>query len=165
MASSSSAGNTRGLIEAPRAGRGGTSSRLSSAGNTRGLIEATSCSMPHWSADDTASSAGNTRGLIEACSASTWRATSEKSSAGNTRGLNEAHGISLRSTIGASLPRGIPAASLKRIRTEPRTGGGQTLDGLPRGIPAASLKQVVPRSRLLISLVPPVFRGEYPRPH
>ena len=59
------------------------------------------------------------------------------SSAGNTRGLIEAAGVPVRIHRGAvSLPRGIPAASLKP--------GFDQLDVPP-----------------LVG----VFRGEYPRPH
>ena len=59
------------------------------------------------------------------------------SSAGNTRGLIEAHYTRSVADDGhVSLPRGIPAASLKRDRYE----------------------IVLPRRRR-------VFRGEYPRPH
>ena len=60
----SSAGNTRGLIEATQRRLVNTGSKGSSAGNTRGLIEALRnsavCKRKSWS------SAGNTRGLIEA---------------------------------------------------------------------------------------------------
>ena len=60
----------------------------SSAGNTRGLIEA--MMETHLSIHRVASSAGNTRGLIEAA-ATPWPPTFVlMSSAGNTRGLIEA---------------------------------------------------------------------------
>ena len=61
-----------------------------------------------------------------------------RSSAGNTRGLIEATASS--ASLWAKcwcLPRGIPAASLKQ-GVDPRRG--ETRPGLPRGIPAASLK-------------------------
>ena len=132
----SSAGNTRGLIEAPGrlrrhgAGQSGlprgipaASLKLSalpldtapiigsSAGNTRGLIEATACARVRL--PSRLSSAGNTRGLIEALGR--WQEASvvPASSAGNTRGLIEASS-SERWFAGRSLrlPRGIPAASL-----------------------------------------------------
>ena len=59
-----------------------------------------------------------------------------------------------------SLPRGIPAASLK-LRNGERVVWLADL-GLPRGIPAASLKLVDGHSRRVLRRV---FRGEYPRPH
>ena len=60
-----------------------------------------------------------------------------------------------------SLPRGIPAASLKPRQDEERLLAGA--ERLPRGIPAASLK---PReTKTSIKTGPSVFRGEYPRPH
>ena len=84
-----------------------------------------------------------------------------------------------------SLPRGIPAASLKRERLA--VAYGHELVSLPRGIPAASLKLVVleplhglhkqssaGNTRGLIEAPvrahhgnghDGVFRGEYPRPH
>ena len=67
--SPSSAGNTRGLIEAIRGGVGRRRrARVSSAGNTRGLIEASSVLVAYLaSLGFSLSSAGNTRGLIEAC--------------------------------------------------------------------------------------------------
>ena len=83
-----------------------------------------------------------------------------------------------------SLPRGIPAASLKRNH---RAGHVVADVGLPRGIPAASLKHVLLRAQWAASFRLPrgipaaslkrtasgtranrgrrVFRGEYPRPH
>ena len=59
-----------------------------------------------------------------------------------------------------SLPRGIPAASLKgRVVWKCRA----VSRSLPRGIPAASLKvRQDPRKR---GRERDVFRGEYPRPH
>ena len=156
----SSAGNTRGLIEArrrPRTARcacrlprgipaaslkrGPTESlhgihAVSSAGNTRGLIEAwlprESHRMPGWS------SAGNTRGLIEAATGAPGRRTRT----GLPRGIPAAslkHVVLHRFPfgLGASLPRGIPAASLK---PRPRGLAVWRLGRLPRGIPAASLK-------------------------
>ena len=62
--STSSAGNTRGLIEALAKNKNTLTAIASSAGNTRGLIEALSARDP--SRTKTVSSAGNTRGLIEA---------------------------------------------------------------------------------------------------
>ena len=58
------------------------------------------------------------------------------------------------------LPRGIPAASLKRSNVAPDTVREVRL---PRGIPAASLKRSAPAMRSHCSRY--VFRGEYPRPH
>ena len=94
--------------------RGPGSAGRSSAGNTRGLIEAPApLPLPSRPA---ASSAGNTRGLIEASASPAWRRGRRRSSAGNTRGLIEAAGTSHEGGIPApGLPRGIPAASLKRI--------------------------------------------------
>ena len=61
-------------------------------------------------------------------------------SAGNTRGLIEARGRAPAGTARrSSVPRGIPAASLKLQRGHP---GHRQVSGVPRGIPAASLKQV-----------------------
>ena len=109
---------------------------LSSAGNTRGLIEAsgTALALPpgSWS------SAGNTRGLIEARGG--WRdrdRTERWSSAGNTRGLIEACSGPPRPARASCLPRGIPAASLKHSQV---CAFGSVALRLPRGIPAASLK-------------------------
>ena len=131
----SSAGNTRGLIEA-RTGRGVDRSRpyQSSAGNTRGLIEA--LRPKRASAAPSKSSAGNTRGLIEAPGCPAVAHPHLASSAGNTRGLIEACAARTGAGWRRGLPRGIPAASLK-----PRDAG--------RGDA---------RHRA-------VFRGEYPRPH
>ena len=155
------------------------------------------------------SSAGNTRGLIEAwwasmsmrrgrsClprgipAASLKRHAPEllaldvcRSSAGNTRGLIEAGPLQLAGLHPTRLPRGIPAASLKRID---RRNTQTCKDRLPRGIPAASLKRVgglgpvvhaglssAGNTRGLIEARSRsgttarwtcVFRGEYPRPH
>ena len=85
------------------------------------------------------SSAGNTRGLIEASTTSELRRVEDnRSSAGNTRGLIEAGAAGASQTPPLpSLPRGIPAASLKRILPLP---GRWRRGRLPRGIPAASLK-------------------------
>ena len=66
------------------------------------------------------------------------------SSAGNTRGLIEAGSCtSRRPSEVARLPRGIPAASLKRAHGPQRVVRGERL---PRGIPAASLKPHVVHS-------------------
>ena len=178
----SSAGNTRGLIEARSASHCGYV-LTSSAGNTRGLIEA----HWHWSTlrnvgslprGIPAASLKHKEGLVR-LRRGLW------SSAGNTRGLIEARRAGRPSTPGRSrLPRGIPAASLKRQEPWCRhcareglprgipaaslkhsvtvTDGGSGYVSLPRGIPAASLKQHRPDA-----VHPParVFRGEYPRPH
>ena len=112
---------------------GVTASTLSSAGNTRGLIEATD--QPRRDDDSDMSSAGNTRGLIEARRPTIIDPAGRQSSAGNTRGLIEAATAARAGPPAASLPRGIPAASLKHI------------DAL-KGDDIAD-----------------VFRGEYPRPH
>ena len=84
----SSAGNTRGLIEAVDSRHLLGTLPPSSAGNTRGLIEAESASSP--SSVSPWSSAGNTRGLIEAASFRRDGRGRLESSAGNTRGLIEA---------------------------------------------------------------------------
>ena len=135
----SSAGNTRGLIEATRPRRM-RAELTSSAGNTRGLIEARFRPDVVHSYLDTASSAGNTRGLIEANRTSAGVGKRHRrSSAGNTRGLIEAiTGISPTIRACPSLPRGIPAASLKHVEYGQQQQRGASL---PRGIPAASLKR------------------------
>ncbi len=113
---------------------------LSSAGNTRGLIEACGMLVNHRNLG-LKSSAGNTRGLIEA--RESYRRPSSPwftSSAGNTRGLIEARRRTASRRRTFRLPRGIPAASLKLLVGLFLLKPGQ---GLPRGIPAASLKQEV----------------------
>ena len=62
-------------------------------------------------------------------------------------------------TLAQSLPRGIPAASLKLGKARAL---GRVHLRLPRGIPAASLKQ---RRGHVPGDVCDVFRGEYSRPH
>ena len=155
------------------------------------------------------SSAGNTRGLIEASRGCSGSSRTHRSSAGNTRGLIEAAPPrAARCAPPPSLPRGIPAASLK---PGARVGHVENPVSLPRGIPAASLKpscsppaaqreRRLPRGIPAASLKPEaagnrvaalklssagntrglieakkrtasslqtrrVFRGEYPRPH
>ena len=174
MPSPSSAGNTRGLIEAVFGGSAGNSLRWSSAGNTRGLIEAEEPwlfarprqrlprGIPAASLKGhggrrakrtcrSSSSAGNTRGLIEAATGplADGRCSSPSSSAGNTRGLIEAccaGSASANWLIWISLPRGIPAASLKQGCRE-SSDRRQSDARLPRGIPAASLKLVAKRAQ------------------
>ena len=79
-----------------------------------------------------ASSAGNTRGLIEAVDQPSGVPSCWASSAGNTRGLIEAADVELRRHPAERLPRGIPAASLKRvdcrliIADEPSSSAGNT---------------------------------------
>ena len=92
----SSAGNTRGLIEASCGGCDPLRGEVSSAGNTRGLIEA-SYGARKANPGSPSSSAGNTRGLIEAVIWLGPRSRMMGSSAGNTRGLIEAspHAVSL----------------------------------------------------------------------
>ena len=85
----SSAGNTRGLIEAGSTLCPRSSMPTSSAGNTRGLIEANVLYVILWVAPFK-SSAGNTRGLIEAGPSWYPHIGGGASSAGNTRGLIEA---------------------------------------------------------------------------
>ena len=146
---------------------------LSSAGNTRGLIEA--CGGGSARIGRVASSAGNTRGLIEANSLLQVQCVhSSMSSAGNTRGLIEAPPSPCPAPDPAGLPRGIPAASLKQLGTRqlrPRE------HGLPRGIPAASLKRLavrlavigftagLPRGIPAASLKPVCPRSVNPRGH
>ena len=131
----------------------------SSAGNTRGLIEAhtigTLSSGNDWS------SAGNTRGLIEAGYS---RCPVVDTAVRLPRGIPAASLKQYKTSCPSCkrkirLPRGIPAASLK-----PRTGAGAGGGGfrLPRGIPAASLKHRGSQRHAYRSRV---FRGEYPRPH
>ena len=85
----------------------------SSAGNTRGLIEATlPAGVQPVGAE---SSAGNTRGLIEAVILlSCAEPVTVRLPRGNTRGLIEARGMEQNRSLFVRLPRGIPAASLKR---------------------------------------------------
>ena len=133
---------------------------MSSAGNTRGLIEAVYMVLQLLSiyrlprgipaaslkpffiyltlSRSSTSSAGNTRGLIEALRVRSSMPTQFKSSAGNTRGLIEASSPPTVTFYYPRLPRGIPAASLKpAVLIMPRGPAVR----LPRGIPAASLKQ------------------------
>ena len=134
---------------------------MSSAGNTRGLIEAAWGSQAHRPATSLprgipaaslkrlAPGRGKhalqvfrlPRGIpaasLKLCVVCTTADGPGRSSAGNTRGLIEAYRTSRVGRVGQRLPRGIPAASLKpeqwhRFGFDPR--------GLPRGIPAASLK-------------------------
>ena len=178
----SSAGNTRGLIEArPRSRLSMTrtclprgipaaslkqrrfrrrgSSPSSSAGNTRGLIEATTSSRAF------VSSPCLPRGIPAASlkPEEPLDATRPRdgSSAGNTRGLIEAvTRWGLQRCGSWSLPRGIPAASLKRRRV--RTAARLTTPssaGNTRGLIEA-------RAEIRASVANAgVFRGEYPRPH
>ena len=90
------------------------------------------------------SSAGNTRGLIEAC----WHVPGRESYVSLPRGIPAASlkpggGVSL-SGGSVGLPRGIPAASLKLGAL---AGCGARMSSLPRGIPAASLKPCRPAWR------------------
>ena len=86
----SSAGHTRGLIEASLSPSPLLPRNASSAGHTRGLIEAASDRA--FSKPRQESSAGHTRGLIEALSMASTLIVPVKSSAGHTRGLIEASG-------------------------------------------------------------------------
>ena len=156
----SSAGNTRGLIEAANPAPWWSFACGSSAGNTRGLIEAGRRTrgsaarrrlprgIPAASLKPTtllgagAAVAGLPRGIP---AASLKRELSldigpgqPESSAGNTRGLIEATARGWPCPGCERLPRGIPAASLKRADGAPTL---QPPSSLPRGIPAASLKQ------------------------
>ena len=88
VATKSSAGNTRGLIEACRPGQSGRRGRRSSAGNTRGLIEATTA---------VGTGPGRSSRLPRGIPAASLKL-------GVRRGW-------CRPAVG--LPRGIPAASLK----------------------------------------------------
>ena len=134
--SASSAGNTRGLIEAAGAGDG-----LRAVVRLPRGIPAASLklkSIRQSTRVSYMSSAGNTRGLIEAPARPRRRACGCQSSAGNTRGLIEAQRWpSSPAPQAQRLPRGIPAASLKHRHT---LRCRYTDRGLPRGIPAASLK-------------------------
>ena len=180
----SSAGNTRGLIEARRGRRRRSAARslprgipaaslkhlhglryhirrrVSSAGNTRGLIEADGRELV--AVADLPSSAGNTRGLIEARSTGSAPRTSGRSSAGNTRGLIEACGP------GGETGRRIRASSAGNTRGLIEAWGPLFRSAwqggcLPRGIPAASLKP--DGDQVVLAGCGRVFRGEYPRPH
>ena len=106
------------------------------------------------------SSAGNTRGLIEGSGTCARRLRRDSSSAGNTRGLIEGQVGQAVEAEHRSLPRGIPAASLKdrplrlsRFATAPSSAGNTR--GLIEG--ETPYFCAVRRSE--------VFRGEYPRPH
>ena len=154
----SSAGNTRGLIEATRSATGRERRSGSSAGNTRGLIEAST--PPPGPARADTSSAGNTRGLIEAHARTGSPRWPSRSSAGNTRGLIEALGRRRSRTRNGRSSAGNTRGLIEAWRELNCGGGGG--GGLPRGIPAASLKLVGRLTSCLRSLV---FRGEYPRPH
>ena len=181
----SSAGNTRGLIEAEDVYRIAADINRSSAGNTRGLIEA--IRRAGWSNAlrfclprgipaaslkrlmqatfyaALASSAGNTRGLIEARADARRPGTDRcSSSAGNTRGLIEASYASAGMPgTPTSLPRGIPAASLKRWANRPLRPAEErgSSAGNTRGLIEARRRKSRNRD------APRVFRGEYPRPH
>ena len=183
MTRASSAGNTRGLIEAAAAetaslGSIGLPRGIPAASLKRGRLRSGSRRLRRLPRGIPAASLKLRVGHYET-------RPSTASSAGNTRGLIEAGRAvaSLRSGRLRSLPRGIPAASLK-----PRHAPHELphREGLPRGIPAASLKQDARSSRLrrpcrlprgipAASLkrlggrggraVGRVFRGEYPRPH
>ena len=139
----------------------------SSAGNTRGLIEACVDERRREPASLNPSSAGNTRGLIEARTCGRVPvfarvrlprgipAASLKHCDGNDVGPASAQW---------RLPRGIPAASLKRRRQSAehtyhhlatRSSAGNT-----RGLIEADDATLSMRSRAM-----KVFRGEYPRPH
>ena len=118
--------------------------------------------MPAASADDRGlSSAGNTRGLIEAHAAFHSADPRSKSSAGNTRGLIEA----CRTARGGAnrwrrLPRGIPAASLKRDYQ------ADLVDRLRKSSAGNTRGLIEARGPELMALMDQaVFRGEYPRPH
>ena len=142
---SSSAGNTRGLIEASVPSYASANGPKSSAGNTRGLIEANVQLL------STVGSVRLPRGIPAASLKRPERVGRVErvavSSAGNTRGLIEAR-RSVRRVLRQRLrlPRGIPAASLKRDGGV----GKVSFDAkrLPRGIPAASLKRTNPRGLL-----------------
>ena len=147
---------------------------VSSAGNTRGLIEArvTPASRPPL---PISSSAGNTRGLIEARSRGTSRSAGRRLPRGiPAASLKLVWALRRYSLASGRLPRGIPAASLKRkelpdggVETD-RSSAGNTRglieappylfppillpQRLPRGIPAASLKPGVEASRVKNSM-------------
>ena len=163
----SSAGPTRGLIEACRDPHSTASCRASSAGPTRGLIEAGSSRAARPSrrrlprvlpaaslkrlrdhasnSSLTQSSAGPTRGLIEARLRRCLPAAPVRSSAGPTRGLIEASPLWCTPCVTTRrLPRVLPAASLKRAS---RRESHRRQVCLPRVLPAASLKRGHARSR------------------
>ena len=178
----SSAGNTRGLIEAARTPPiKWTPSRLprgipAASLKPCGLVRSTICGSK--------SSAGNTRGLIEASETPKIPDCSSRLPRGiPAASLKQREVRATKRTLGG-LPRGIPAASLKRrLRSHRRVNGVVSSAGntrglieaigredhetectrLPRGIPAASLKPSSVASET--NTVARVFRGEYPRPH
>ena len=153
----------------------------SSAGNTRGLIEATPRTpRSRWRPR-------LPRGIPAASLKRVARQPDHGGSRRLPRGIPAASlkplGARRRRPPVPGLPRGIPAASLKRWRWRRRTqrrgpsSAGNTRGlieacesgdrrgqawGLPRGIPAASLKL-----EMLLTIAGDniVFRGEYPRPH
>ena len=141
--SPSSAGNTRGLIEAPDGQPGCAVRRPSSAGNTRGLIEADSLrAMPaNWTRLPRGIPAASLKLLPRCCRA-------EK------RG-SLPRGIPAASLKVFRLPRGIPAASLKRVvvpfgglaAIQVRAGEPGRLVNLPylRRSMTATIKPPVPR--------------------
>ncbi len=154
----------------------------SSAGNTRGLIEAAG------SRAGVAWPGGLPRGIPAASLKRHGRARRGGRRGCLPRGIPAAslkRGLAEHlPRLQGCLPRGIPAASLKRIRfrlySKPtsKSSAGNTRGlieaasppprrrarmGLPRGIPAASLKPEYPS--IGSARCRRVFRGEYPRPH
>ena len=82
------------------------------------------------------------------------------SSAGNTRGLIEATFKSWSIPSRKSLPRGIPAASLKQLFDATNDELiGESSAGNTRGLIEAYVYEMFPEEYAF------VFRGEYPRPH
>ena len=158
---------------------------MSSAGNTRGLIEARPVSRPpsrHPSClprGIPAASLKLDRGLGRIVGL-------ERLPRGIPAASLKLNAERLGLPLWHRLPRGIPAASLKPVTPEPSRQ--PRASGLPRGIPAASLKPSRGRHAhrdsvaassagntrgLIEARCPPtrpaacrrVFRGEYPRPH
>ena len=136
--------------------------RWYSAGTSRGLIEAAPTLIP--TPRHPAYSAGTSRGLIEARSWRPSRDGQRQYSAGTSRGLIEATAAPSRPYSRPSIPRELPAASLKlllrlaveRQRTTYSAGTSRGLiearttattrrsggSSIPRELPAASLKRV-----------------------
>ena len=132
----SSAGNTRGLIEASEPDHAPSiPDRL-----PRGIPAASLKQVARWHCIVNRD-AGLPRGIPAASLKHDLLALVSlvlaESSAGNTRGLIEAQGTRGSAICARRLPRGIPAASLKQLHVEELDRNGLRL---PRGIPAASLK-------------------------
>ena len=138
----------------------------SSAGLTRGLIEANVESQSAHSRKRSASSAGLTRGLIEA-----WLSARGLSRHGFDRHPRDLPAASLKQwaspAVSADVPAALSSAGLTRGLIEAQSGGHagwrtHRVPGHPRDLPAASLKLAEVAGRATLCRV---IRGTYPRPH